>query len=80
MEYITELTEDQEVQLAAQAFKIEGWSEEEGTSYWILETNFGKDWGENGMLRMKKGTNEFGIEEGIIGLSFSQTDSKADLP
>jgi cathepsin C len=41
-----------------------GWGEEENTGekYWIIQNTWGPAWGEEGFFRMKRGTDEFGIE------------------
>lgn len=41
-----------------------GWGEEEdtGEKYWIIQNTWGPNWGENGFFRMRRGTDEFGIE------------------
>ncbi len=30
--------------------------------YWIIQNTWGPNWGENGFFRMRRGTDEFGIE------------------
>lgn len=41
-----------------------GWGEDikSGEKFWILQNTWGENWGENGFFRMKRGTDEFGIE------------------
>lgn len=39
-----------------------GWGEEDGEKYWILQNSWGTNWGENGLFRMRRGTDESGIE------------------
>jgi cathepsin C len=39
-----------------------GWGEDEIGKYWIIQNTWGPHWGEDGFFRMKRGTDEFGIE------------------
>ena len=45
---------------------ILGWGEEDGTKYWICQNSWGREWGEGGYFRIKRGTNECKIEENVI--------------
>lgn len=40
---------------------IVGYGIENGTEYWSIQNNFGKEWGENGYFRIIKGYNACGI-------------------
>lgn len=47
--------------VSAHAIKLIGWGEtEDGVKFWVLENSFGHWWGEDGFVRMKKGTSGVG--------------------
>ncbi|CAD8157027.1 unnamed protein product [Paramecium octaurelia] len=39
-----------------------GWGEENGVKFWLLQNSWGKQWGEQGNFRMKRGADESAIE------------------
>jgi hypothetical protein len=47
------------------AVSLIGWGTEAGIDYWIAENQWGQSWGEDGFFRIRRGTNEVGIEEFI---------------
>lgn len=48
--------------LGGHAVRLVGYGVENGVKYWILANSWGSYWGENGFFRMKRGTNDCGIE------------------
>ena len=44
------------------AVRVIGWGEEGGTPYWLVANSWSREFGENGYFRIRRGTNEAGIE------------------
>lgn len=45
------------------AVRILGWGvDEHGTEYWLVANSWSREWGEEGFFRIRRGTNECGIE------------------
>jgi len=53
-------------QLGGHAIKIIGWGVESGTPYWLVANSWNEDWGSNGFFKIKRGSNECGIEGSIV--------------
>jgi len=41
---------------------IVGWDEENGVKYWLGRNSWGSYWGENGLFRIVRGSNNLAIE------------------
>jgi len=54
------------LRLGGHAVKILGWGVENGTPYWLVANSWNYDWGDGGFFKIKRGTNEGGIESGIV--------------
>ncbi|XP_022181435.1 cathepsin B-like [Myzus persicae] len=48
--------------------KLIGWGVENGVDYWLLVNSMGYEWGENGLFKIKRGTDECRIESWITGV------------
>lgn len=48
--------------LGGHAILVIGWGTEDGTDYWLVQNSWGPDWGEQGLFKIVRGTNECGIE------------------
>jgi cathepsin B len=51
------------------AVKLVGWGVEGGVKYWKLANSWNPHWGEKGYFRMRRGTNEGGVEDHVVGSS-----------
>jgi len=58
------------------AVKFVGWGVENGEKYWKVANSWNPYWGEKGYFRIKRGTNEGGIESQVIGASADATWGK----
>ncbi|XP_047430278.1 cathepsin B-like [Mugil cephalus] len=52
--------------LGGHAIKILGWGEENGTPYWLVANSWNSDWGDKGFFKIKRGSNECGIESEVV--------------
>ena len=48
--------------MGGHAVKMVGWGVDAGVPYWTIANSWSPAWGENGFFRIRRGTNECGIE------------------
>ena len=48
--------------LGGHAIKILGWGVEDGVKYWLCVNSWNEEWGDKGFFKIKRGSNESGIE------------------
>uniref|UniRef100_A0A2S2NMJ7 Cathepsin B n=1 Tax=Schizaphis graminum TaxID=13262 RepID=A0A2S2NMJ7_SCHGA len=48
--------------LGGHAVKLIGWGEEYGVPYWLMVNSWNEDWGDNGLFKIQRGTNECGVD------------------
>jgi len=52
---------------SSHAVRIIGWgTTDDGIDYWLIANSWGVLWGEGGVFKMRRGTNECNIEEAVI--------------
>lgn len=47
--------------------KLIGWGEEFGVPYWLLMNSWNEEWGDEGLFKIRRGTNECGIDNSTTG-------------
>ncbi len=53
--------------LGGHAVKMVGWGVEDGVDYWLIANSWNEEWGDNGYFKIRRGTDECGIESMISG-------------
>jgi len=52
-------------ELGGHAIKILGWGTLNGVDYWLVANSWNSDWGDHGYFKIRRGTDECGIEEEV---------------
>lgn len=52
--------------LGGHAIRVLGWGVEKDTPYWLVANSWNADWGDKGLFKILRGSNECGIEGGIV--------------
>jgi cathepsin B len=52
--------------LGGHAIKILGWGVENGSAHWIVANSWNEDWGDQGFFKIARGSDECGIESGVV--------------
>ncbi|KAF6199518.1 hypothetical protein GE061_007544 [Apolygus lucorum] len=49
--------------LAGHAVRVLGWGTEDSTPYWLVANSWNRDWGDQGLFKIKRGSNECEFEQ-----------------
>jgi len=58
--------------LGGHAVKMVGYGTEDGTDYWLCQNSWTTSWGDSGMFKIRRGTDECGIEDDVVAGSIQQ--------
>jgi len=53
--------------LGGHAVKMLGWGVENNTPYWLIANSWNPTWGDHGYFKIRRGNDECGIEDEIVG-------------
>jgi len=53
-------------ELGGHAIEIVGYGEDNGVKYWTVKNSWNPSWGNQGYFNIRRGTNEFGIEDSVV--------------
>jgi len=53
--------------LGGHSVKLIGWGVENGILYWLLVNSWNSQWGDKGLFKIRRGTNECGIDNSTTG-------------
>jgi cathepsin B len=53
-------------ELGGHAIRVLGWGTENGTPYWLIANSWNEDWGDKGLFKILRGSDECGIEDGMV--------------
>lgn len=56
--------------LGGHAVEMVGWGVEGGVDYWLIKNSWNEQWGDGGFFKIKRGTDECGIENDVTGIKF----------
>ncbi|XP_060191295.1 cathepsin B-like protease 2 [Lycium barbarum] len=66
--------------LAGHAVKVIGWgTSEQGQNYWLIANSWNTEWGDDGFFKIRRGTNECGIEQNVVAGLPSPRNLKVEL-
>ena len=60
--------------LGGHAIKILGWGTENNTPYWLVANSWNEGWGDHGFFKILRGSDECGIEDGIVAGLFKSSN------
>eukprot|EP00244_Chara_vulgaris_P013710 TRINITY_DN806_c1_g1_i2.p1 TRINITY_DN806_c1_g1~~TRINITY_DN806_c1_g1_i2.p1 ORF type:complete len:394 (-),score=72.56 TRINITY_DN806_c1_g1_i2:42-1223(-) len=52
--------------MGGHAVKLIGWGTEGGVDYWLCANSWNRSWGDDGLFKIRRGTDECGIEEDVV--------------
>jgi len=52
--------------LGGHAVRVLGWGTENGSPYWLIANSWNEDWGDKGLFKILRGSDECGIDSGMV--------------
>ena len=57
-------------ELGGHAVEMIGWGVMDSVEYWVVKNSWNEQWGDGGTFKIKRGTNECGIENDVTAIDF----------
>lgn len=64
--------------LGGHAVRVVGWGVEKNVKYWHVANSWGRNWGENGYFKIRRGTNECLFESMMMALQANTNGTRDD--
>jgi len=59
-----------------QAVKVFGWDSDSKGGYWLIENSFGEEWGQSGVMKVKMGVHDSGLDKLAIAVTPAKEESE----
>lgn len=66
--------------LGGHAVELIGWGTENGEDYWLIKNSWNEEWGDHGLFKIARGTDECGVEDAVSGGTVGSAPTPSPSP
>lgn len=66
--------------LGGHAVEMIGWGSENGQDYWLIKNSWNEQWGDGGLFKIARGSDECGIESSVSGGTIDSSPAPTPAP